>query len=96
MGIEKNKKLEDRDKRRRRTTTHSATKADWAEADPGLIQQALVSVSRQDGALQFGYSRDGGAYAVRIYEGGQGTSEYIAPGDDINAYLRGIIEDFRE
>jgi len=95
MGAMKNIKLEKRDASRRRTTTKARKQADWGEADSGLLAQAVVYVTRDDGAIQFGYSRDGGAYAVRIYENGVGESEYIPPNEDINEYLRGVIEDFR-
>jgi hypothetical protein len=46
------------------------------------------------GALRLGYTRDGGAYAVGVYGDGTPFTEYIPPSDDIEVYLKGIIEDY--
>ena len=81
--------------RRRRTTSGVVgTPADWAEVDGVLLSKAVAAVARSGGALRLGYTRDGGAFAVGIYGDGEPFTEYIPPSDDMDAYLRGVIEDY--
>jgi hypothetical protein len=41
-----------------------------------------------------GYSRDGGAYAIGFYGDGEPFTEFIAPTEDVDEYLRGVIDDY--
>lgn len=66
--------------------------ADWISVDPVLLQQAIAAWAAQDGALRFGYSRDGGAFSIGVYGDGDPHTEYFGPNDDIEGYLRDIIE----
>lgn len=72
---------------RRRVETQVA---DWAKVDSREIQDAIAAVAQCGGALRFGYTRDGGAYAVGVYGAGDPYTEYIRPGEDVEAYLRTI------
>lgn len=65
--------------------------ADWATVDPQLIRDAIATVSIRGGALRFGYTSDGGAYALGVYGDGKPYTEYIRPGDDPEDYLRDLI-----
>jgi len=83
------------EKRKRRTTTNaSGEQADWAGANGELLAKAIAAVARDGGALRFGYTRDGGAYAVGIYGDGDPFTEYIKPSEDLDEWLKGIIEDY--
>ena len=44
------------------------------------------------GAIRFGYTRDGGAYAVGLYYGGETCTEYIRPGEDVEQALIESVE----
>lgn len=91
----KNGKTSDVDRireRRKQRTAHEI--ADWAAADAQLVLEAIANVSSAGGAIRFGYTRDGGAYAVGIYGSGEPFTEFIRPSEDIDYYLRGLIEDF--
>lgn len=66
--------------------------ADWSTADPQLLCATVVAISHLGGAIRFGYTRDGGAYAVGIYGDGEYRNEYIRPDEDINDYLGECIE----
>lgn len=90
---DKRRKSEETRKRRSNTGTSSGT-ADWASVDGILLARAIGCVARMGGALRLGYTRDGGAYAVGVYGDGEPFTEYVPPSDDIEAYLKGLIEDY--
>lgn len=66
--------------------------ADWIAVDPVLLQQAIAAWASQDGALRFGYTRDGGAFSIGVYGDGEPHTEYFGPNDDVEGFLRDIIE----
>ena len=70
--------------------------ADWMDCDGKELQKAIAAASFKHGALRFGYSRDGFAYAVGIYIGEQRITEYIRPSEDIDNYLRLLTTAFEE
>lgn len=80
-----------RETRARKLTTEVA---DWGGANAPLVLQAIATLAREGGAVRFGYTRDGGAYAVGLYYGTERVTEYIRPSEDLDAYLRALIEDF--
>lgn len=79
--------------REKRAQRQNGGIADWASADPAVVLQAIAVVSFRGGALRFGYSRDGGAYAIGIYLSDDRYTEYVRPSEDIDEYLRGLAED---
>lgn len=66
--------------------------ADWASCDAPLLLEAIAAVAYRGGALRFGYSRDGGAYAIGVYLSDDRFTVYVRPSEDINEYLRTLIE----
>lgn len=68
--------------------------ADWASADPQILIAAIVAVTRDGGAIRFGYSRDGGVYAVGIYDNGTNETLYVRPSEGIDEFLRSVYERF--
>ena len=83
------------EKRMRRS--HSSTgggAADWSEVDGELLRKAVAAIARLGGAVRLGYTRDGGAYAIGIYGDGEPFTEYVPPSQDVDAYLRELIEDY--
>lgn len=69
--------------------------ADWGEADSGLIAQAITEVTKHKCAIQFGLTRDDGAFVIRIVGDGEPYNEFVRPTEDIDLYLTGLIEDFK-
>lgn len=67
--------------------------ADWGQANPKLLQDAIAVAGASGGALRFGYTRDGGAFAIGIYLGNDHYTEYVRPDEDIDYYLKGLIAD---
>jgi hypothetical protein len=70
--------------------------ADWQNADAELLRNVIATVAAAGGAIRFGYTRDGGAFAVGIYENGNMKTEYLPPDDDMEGYLKGIVDDFKK
>lgn len=90
------KRQNDENHKRRRATRGSIVPADWGTADAKVVLRAIEVVSKAGGALRFGYTRDGGSYAVGILGDGEPYTEYLRPTDDLSAYLEGLIEDWSD
>jgi len=65
--------------------------ADWQTADPGLVLSVIERAAITGGAVRFGYSRDGGAYAIGIYGDGDPYTEYCKPSEDLNEFLTLVL-----
>lgn len=101
MGTMDDRKLAKRDAKRaaseqrlRRKVDAAGVTADWVNADAQMLLYAVAAIAARGGALRLGYTRDGGAYAIGVYGDGDPFTEYVRPSEDINVYLRGIIEDY--
>lgn len=71
--------------------------ADWGSVDASLLRRAIAAASGAGGALRFGYTQDGGAYALGIYgDGDTPYTEYLRPQDDVDAFLLDVAETFEE
>lgn len=70
--------------------------ADWETVNAELLRKAIAKAAIKHGALRIGYTRDGGAYAIGVYAGVQYFTDYVRPGEDIEEYLRELIEAFDE
>lgn len=78
----------------RRKKRGSAEQADYGSVDPLLLLSVVASVTKAGGAIQFGYTVDGGAYRIRLLIGGEVQDEYVRPTEDIDSYLRALCLDF--
>lgn len=75
----------------RRFTRFGKSTANWEDVDGELIKATIVAAALTGGALRFGYTSDGGAYALGIYgDGDKPYTEYVRPSEDIDAVLRDI------
>lgn len=88
--IEERKRSKSRGLRRKRSGT-----ADWASVDPAALVNAICCAAAIGGALRFGYSRDGGAYAIGIYGDGDPYTEWVKPDEDLTEVLEMIAELFQ-
>lgn len=68
--------------------------ADWSSVESDAIRDAISAAAFTGGALRFGYSRDGGAYAIGIYGDGEPYTEWIKPGESVEEILGEIRELF--
>ena len=87
-------KLEEQNRKPRRLQRRSTETADWQAADAELVKRCISAAAKDGGALRFGYSRDGGAYAVGIYGDGDPYTELVKPSEDIDAFLKDVLELF--
>ena len=81
--------------RKRRSGSLAASGvADWSSCPGELIAKAIGAITRNGGAVRFGYSRDGGAYAIGIYGDGDPFTEYFSPDTDMYVVLQGLADDY--
>jgi hypothetical protein len=70
--------------------------ADWKEASSEKISRAIVAVTQHGYAIRFGYTKDGGAFAIGILGDGEPFTEFIRPNEDIDLYLDGLCADYAD
>lgn len=87
---------QDDNKSRRRKARGNQVKADWRSVDSALLQEAIGAIAAGGGAIRFGYTRDGGAYAIGILGDGDPYTEYLRPTDDVTAYFEELIQDWND
>lgn len=89
----KGRKTANQEQSKRRVRNDSEQQADWTSANFDLIAGCIGRITKQGGAIRFGYTSDGGAYAVGIYgDGGAPYTDYVRPHEDIDAYLLALYE----
>jgi hypothetical protein len=65
-------------------------RANYATATPGWIVAAIVAVTEAGGAIQFGYSRDGGVYTIVILMDGDIEKNYVKQSEGIDEFCEQI------
>jgi len=84
MESKKSRKAE----RKFRRETEDTNGANWATVDAGVVLATICKVTAAGGALRFGYTLDGGAYALGVYgDGAAPYTEYVRPSEDIERVL---------
>jgi len=78
---------------RRRNRGNSET-ADWGAADASLLHRAICNLTSSGCAVQFGYTKDGGSFVVRIVGDGEPFNEYVRPSESIDEYLTALALDY--
>jgi hypothetical protein len=79
-----------------RGAVFSREPANWENVPADAIRDCIVQIGNIGGAVRFGYSRDGGAYSIGVY--GLDTkpfTDYLRPGDDVQAYLDSLADTAR-
>lgn len=66
--------------------------ADFMSCSPQTLQRAIALAASTGGALRFGYSRDGGAYAIGIYGDGDPYTEFVRPHEDLDAFIEKVCD----
>lgn len=60
----------------------------------GVLVDTIQTVAIAGGALRFGYTRDGGAFAIGVYGDGEPYTVYCTPSEDVDSVLRSIRDGF--
>jgi hypothetical protein len=94
MGATKSN--EQANKANRRKHRGNINPADWDGVDAELLRKVIATVAKRGGAIRFGYTRDGGSYAIGILGDGDPYTEYLRPTDDVSAYFEGLIADWED
>jgi hypothetical protein len=90
MAKPRNEQEREGDRQRPKRRRQSREIADYASANSELLLRAVAAVSAQGGALRFGYTSDGGAYAIGVYGDGEPYTDYVKPSEGIDAYLEDV------
>jgi hypothetical protein len=80
----------------RRAHRHKSEHADFAVVDSDLLRNAIAKVTAKGCAIQFGYTKDGGTFVVRIVGDGDPYNDFIRPSESIEAYLEALAYDYSE
>ncbi len=78
----------------RRRNRHTGDVADYENVDAECLKRAITEVTSSDCAIQFGYTKDGSTFVIRIVGDGEPYNEFVRPSEDINEYLRALAEDY--
>jgi hypothetical protein len=78
----------------RRRNRGNGDVADWGTVQPDLVVSVIERLTGEGAAIQFGYTRDGGSFVIRIVGDGEPFNEYVRPTEDINLYLAALLEDY--
>ena len=78
---------------RRRNRGNSET-ADWSNADAIKLHRAILNLTAFGCAIQFGYTKDGGSFVIRIVGDGAPFNEYVRPTESIDEYLDALADDY--
>ena len=78
----------------RSATRGNAGIADWASVAPELLSRVVSAITRRQCAIQFGYTRDGGNYSIRIVGDGEPYNEYPEGTAAIEQLLVSLCDDF--
>jgi hypothetical protein len=87
---------EQRRKGRGNTARQPKHYANYLDADAATLQRAIVAAASVGGALRFGYSRDGGAYAIGVYGDGEPYTDFYSPREDLNEFLEDYVKLFED
>lgn len=95
MGAVQNNKPARKGKRSAKRRRNS-TRAEWTTATPAFIHALIVAVAKFDGAIRFGRSRDGGAYAIGVYGDGEPWTDYLPGSKSVDDWLEELIEELED
>ena len=82
------------ERRVRLTSTGMSQQPNWGRIDGELIRVVLQYVTVDDGAIRFGYSRDGGAYSVGIYGDGDPYTVYYHSDEEVTEFLGRLAKEY--
>lgn len=80
----------------RRHNRGKVDRADWGEASSDKVYQAIKAVTQHGFAIRFGYTKDGGAFAIGILGDGEPFTEFVRPTEDIDLFLDGLRTDYAD
>jgi len=87
--------VEERERKTRSSVRRKPTGiASWDDCNGDILKRAICEAASVGGALRFGYSRDGGAFAIGVYGDGEPYTDFVSCKEDINETLLYYVELF--
>lgn len=80
---------------RKRDRRVKSTRVTYTALDPNAIRDLIEAASEANGAVRFGTSRDGGAYAVGVYGDGEYYTEYFRDATELAEFLAELTDVFQ-
>jgi len=72
----------------------SGGQPDWSRVDGDWLRMIVNDLTKDDGAVLLGYSRDGGAYAVTIFDGDSKEKLYVHSDTELMALFQEIHDEY--
>lgn len=82
--------------KKRRYQEASTNVADWGSVNEVALRDTIEAVTRTGCAIRFGYSRDGGAYAVGVVGDGDPYTVWAGSAEEVDIKLAALAESFRD
>src|SRR5689334_20573455 len=80
----------------RRANRHKSEHADYSIVNADVLLRAITNVTAAGCAVQFGYTKEGSSFVIRIVGDGEPYNDYVRPSEDINSYLEALAADFTQ
>jgi hypothetical protein len=79
-------------RKERKDNRGDSESADWDGIDPAIVLRLIATIANLAGTITFGYTKDGGAYYINYYVGGESDRVYIRPTEDVDSTIEAEIE----
>lgn len=80
----------------RRTNRHKGEHANYSTIDAGVLLRAVAAVTNHGCAVQFGYTKDGSTFVIRVVGDGEPYNDFVRPSEDFEEYLKALAADFTD
>lgn len=78
----------------RRANRHKNQHAEYSTVDANILLLAIANVTATGCAIQFGLTKEGSTFVIRIVGDGDPYNDFVRPSEDINSYLEALAADF--
>lgn len=75
----------------RRANRGAGAVADWTSCDGGLLRSLVAAVSESGFALMLGFTRDRGAYTIRVVGDEDAEPVYVRSTEEVDTALQGLL-----
>lgn len=89
-------KIAESQRTERRRNRHKGEYADYVNVSAHALHKAIVQLTASNCAIQFGYTKDGSTFVVRVVGDGEPYNEFIRPSEDMDAYLNALAADYNK
>jgi len=87
-------RIESRQRDERRRNRHHGDVADYANVSATALHHAITNLTAANCAIQFGYTKDGSTFVIRIVGDGEPYNEFVRPSEDMDGFLTALASDY--